>query len=45
MAVTHSILTLGGWVQLFWTPFGMPVTRVPLKIALGYEKIVFLAFF
>ena len=44
MAVARSIFTLGGWVQLFWTAFDMPVTGVPLKVALGYKKIVFWAF-
>ena len=29
-------------VQLFWTAFDMPVIGVPLKVALGYKKIVFL---
>ena len=36
MAVAHSIFTLDGWVQLFWAAFDMPVTGVPLKVALGY---------
>ena len=44
MAVAHSIFTLGGKVQLFWTAFDMPVTGVPLKVALGYKKIVFWVF-
>ena len=44
MAVAHSIFTLGGAVQLFWAAFDMPVTGVPLKVALGYKKIVFWAF-
>ena len=42
MAVAHSIFTLGGWVQLFWTYFDMPMTGVPLKVALGYKKNCFL---
>ena len=41
MAVARSIFTLGGQVQLFWTAFDMPMTGVPLKVALGYKKIVF----
>ena len=44
MAVAHSIFTLDGWVQLFWAAFDIPVTGVPLKVALGYKKIVFWAF-
>ena len=44
MAVARSIFTLGGWVQLFWTAFDMPMTGVPLKVALGYKKIVFCVF-
>ena len=43
MAVACSIFTLGGAVQLFWAAFDMPVTGVPLKVALGYKKNVFLA--
>ena len=41
MAVAHSIFTLDGAVQLFWAAFDMPVTEVPLKVALGYKKLVF----
>ena len=45
MAVACSIFTLGGGgVQLFWAAFDMPVTVVPLKVALGLEKIDFWAF-
>ena len=44
MAVAHSIFTLGGWVQLFWTAFDMPVTWVPLEVALGWQKFYFWAF-
>ena len=44
MVVAHSIFTLDGWFQLFWGAFGMPVTGVPLKVALGYKKIGFWAF-
>ena len=35
MAGAHSIFTLVGGVQLFWATFDMPVTVVPLKVALG----------
>ena len=38
MAVAHSIFTLGGHVQLFSTAFNMPLTGVPLEVALGYQK-------
>ena len=41
MAVAHSIFPLGGWVQLLWTAFDMPVTGVTLKVALGYKKLFF----
>ena len=44
MAVAHSIFTLDGVVQLFWAAFDMPVTVVPLKVALGYKKFVFWVF-
>ena len=44
IAVARPIFTLGGVVQLFWAAFDMPVTGVPLKVALGYKKIVFWAF-
>ena len=44
MALAHSIFTLDGWVQMFWTAFDMPVTGVPLEVALGYKRIVFWAF-
>ena len=44
MAVAHSIFTLDVGVQLFWAGFDMPVTGVPLKVALGYKKIVFWTF-
>ena len=42
MAVAHSIFTLDGTVQLFWEAFDIPVTGVPLKVALGYKKKCFL---
>ena len=38
MAVAHSIFTLDGAVQLFWVAFGMPMTEVPLNVALGFDK-------
>ena len=44
MAVAHSIFTLDGWVQLFWAVFDMPMTVVPLKVALGLEKHYLWAF-
>ena len=44
MAVAHSIFTLDGWFQLFWAAFDMPMTGVPLKVALGYKKIGFWVF-
>ena len=44
MAVAHSIFTLGGWVQLFWTAFDPMFTVVPLKVALGWHKFYFWAF-
>ena len=44
MAVARSIFTLHGRVQLFWTAFDMPVTGVPLEVALGWQKFYFWAF-
>ena len=44
MAVACSIFNLGGQIQLFWTAFDMPVTGVPLKVALGYKKNVLWVF-
>ena len=44
MAVAHSIFTLVGGVQLLWAAFDMPVTVVPLKVALGLQKFDFWAF-
>ena len=38
MAVARSIFTLDGALQLFWAAFDMPVTVVPLKVALGYKN-------
>ena len=42
MAVACSIFTLGWGVQLFWAAFDMPMTVVPLKVALGWDKFDFL---
>ena len=44
MAVARSIFILDGVVQLFWAAFDMPVTGVPLKVALGWHKFYFWAF-
>ena len=44
MAVARSIFTLRGRVQLFWTSFDMPVTGVPLEVALGWQKFYFWVF-
>ena len=44
IAVAHSIFTLGGRVQLFWTAFDPIFTVVPLKVALGWHKLHFWAF-
>ena len=44
MAIARPIFTLGGGVQLFWAAFDMPVTVVPLKVALGWDKFDFWAF-
>ena len=41
MAVAHSIFTLGGWVQLFWTAFDMPVARGTIKSCIRIQKNVF----
>ena len=38
MAVARSIFTLDGWVQLFWAAFDMPITVVPLKVALDAKN-------
>ena len=43
MAVARSIFTLDRWVQFFWAAFDMPVTVVPLKVALGWDKFDFWA--
>ena len=39
MAVARSIFTLDGGFQWFWATFDLPMTVVPLKVALGLEKI------
>ena len=39
MAVARSIFTLDRGFQLFWAAFDLPMTVVPLKVALGLEKI------
>ena len=44
MAVARSIFTLHGQVQLFWTAFDMPMTGVPLEVALGWQKFYFWVF-
>ena len=44
MAVAHSIFTLGGRVQFFWTAFDMAVTGLPLEVALGWQKFYLWAF-
>ena len=44
MAVACSIFTLDGFVQLFWAAFDMPMTVVPLKVALGWDKLDFWVF-
>ena len=43
--LAEPIFTLGGGgVQLFWAAFDMPVTVVPLKVALELDKFDFWAF-
>ena len=44
MTVAHLIFTLDGGFQLFWAAFDLPMTVVPLKVALGLEKFDFWAF-
>ena len=41
MAVAHSIFTLDGGFQLFWAAFDLPMTVVPLKVALRLKKLDF----
>ena len=43
MAVSCSIFTLGGWVQLFQAAFDLIFTVVTLKVALGWHKFDFWA--
>ena len=44
MALANPIFTLDGGLQLFWAAFDMPMTVVPLKVALGLEKNDFWSF-
>ena len=44
MDVAHSIFNLDGGFQLFWAAFDRSMTVVPLKVALGLEKIEFWSF-
>ena len=44
MVVAYSTLTLDGWFQLFLAAFDLPMTVVPLKVALGLAKFDFWAF-
>ena len=41
MALADPIFTLDGEFQLFWAAFYMPVTVLPLKVALGLKKMSF----
>ena len=43
-ALADPIFTLDGGFQLFWAAFDLPMTVVPLKVALGLEKFDFWAF-
>ena len=43
-ALADPIFTLDGGFKLFWAAFDIPVTVVPLKVALGLEKFDFWAF-
>ena len=43
-ALADPILTLDGGFQLFWAAFDLPMTVVPLKVALGLEKFDFWPF-
>ena len=38
-----TIFTLDGGFQLFWAAFDLPMTVVPLKVALGWDKLDFWA--
>ena len=44
MAVARSIFTLDRGIQLFWAALDLPMTVVPLKVAIGLEKFDFWAF-
>ena len=44
MAVARSIFTLGRGVQLLWAAFDPIFIVVPLKVALGWDKLDFWAF-
>ena len=44
MVVARSIFTLYGGFPLFWAAFDLPMTVVPLKVALGLKKIDFQTF-
>ena len=44
MAVARSIFTLDGGFQLFCAALDMPVTGVPLEVALGLQKFNFWVF-
>ena len=44
MALAYPIFTLVVGFQLFWAAFDLLVTVVPLKVALGLEKIDFWSF-
>ena len=39
-ALAFPIFTLDGEFQLFWAAFDMFATVVPLKVALGLEKMI-----
>ena len=44
MAIACSIFTLDGGFHLFWAAFDLCIAMVPLKVALGLEKIDFWTF-
>ena len=41
MAVARSIFTLDGEFKLFCAAFDLPITVVPLKVALGLGILIF----
>ena len=41
MALVDQIFTLDGGVQLFWAASDPILAVVPLKVALGWEKLMF----